>query len=485
MHPHPPLDPADWDEFRALGKQMIDDIADHLSGIRDQPVWQQVPDAIAASFRTGLPQEGRPMAEVYEEFRRTIQPFPRGNIHPRFWGWANGSGVPVAAYGDLLASVINCTLGSGGNAAMMVEQQVLGWIGEALHWPGTGSGLLTSGASMGQITALAAARAARAPGIREEGAAGSGIQFTVYGSTETHHSVEKAVEILGIGGRFFRRIPVGADFRIDVAALRAAIRADRAAGLHPLFLVGNAGTVNTGAVDPLADLLSIARDEDLWYHVDGAFGAFAQLLPSHHPLLDGMTEADSLVLDLHKWLYMPFDVSCLLTRRDGDLEAAFRSGADYISKTARGPAAFPLAFSDRGVEQSRRFRALKVWFALKTYGIGTFADSIAGNIAQVAHLVKLVEAADDLELAARSELNVACFRYVWPGAAPEALDRVNRSVLERLQTEGIAMPSHTVLDGKFVLRVANNNHRSSVADFDHLVAEVRRLGAAYAAESGR
>ncbi|MCX4539398.1 pyridoxal-dependent decarboxylase [Streptomyces sp. NBC_01565] len=486
MHPHPPLDPADWDEFRALGKQMIDDIADHLAGIRDQPVWQQVPDPVAASFRTGLPEEGRPMAEVYEEFRRTILPFPRGNIHPRFWGWANGSGVPVAAYGDLLASVINCTLGSGGNAAMMVEEQVIAWLGQALHWPGTGSGLLTSGASSGQVTALAAARAVKAPGFRAEGAAATGTQFTVYGSTETHHSVEKAVELLGIGGRFFRRIPVGPDFRVDVDALRAAIRADRAAGLHPLCLVGNAGTVNTGAVDPLAELLAVAREEDLWYHVDGAFGAFAQLLPSHRPLLDGMAEADSLVLDLHKWLYMPFDVSCVLTRRDGDLEAAFRSGADYISKTAQGPAAFPLAFSDRGVEQSRRFRALKVWFALKTYGIHTFADSIAANIAQVAHLVKVVEAADDLELAARSELNVACFRYVWAGAAPEALDRVNRAVLDRLQTEGIAMPSHTVLGGRFVLRVANNNHRSSVADFDFLVAQVRRLGAEYAAaESGR
>ncbi|MFJ3902443.1 pyridoxal phosphate-dependent decarboxylase family protein [Streptomyces sp. NPDC090025] len=486
MHPHPPLDPADWDEFRALGKQMIDDIADLLSGIRERPVWQQVPEEIAASFRTGLPQEGRPAAEVYEEYRRTIQPYPRGNIHPRFWGWANGSGVPVAAYGDLLASVLNSTLGSGGNAAMMVEQQVIGWLGEALGWPGAGSGLLTSGASLGQVTALAAARAARAPGFRETGAAESGVQFTVYGSTETHHSVDKAVELLGIGRRFFRRVPVGPDHRVDVGALRAAIRADRAAGLVPLCVVGNAGTVNTGAVDPLAELLAVAREEDLWFHVDGAFGAFARLLPSHHALLDGLTEADSLVLDLHKWLYMPFDVSCVLTRRDGDLEAAFRSGADYISKTAQGPAAFPLAFSDRGVEQSRRFRALKVWFALKTYGVRAFADSIAGNIAQVAHLVKLVEAADDLELAARSELNVACFRYVWPGAAPEALDRVNRAVLDRLQTDGTAMPSHTVLDGRFVLRVANNNHRSTEADFDHLVAEVRRWGAEYAAaETGR
>lgn len=486
MHPHPPLDPADWDAFRALGKQMIDDIADHLAGIRDQPVWREVPEEIAASFRTDLPTAGRPMEEVYEEFRRTVLPFPRGNIHPRFWGWVNGSGVPVAAYGDLLASVINCTVGSGASAALMVERQVVDWLAQALRWPASGSGLLTSGASMGQVIALATARASRAPEIRTEGAAGSGVQFTVYGSTECHHSIDKAVELLGIGSRFFRRVPVDADYRIDVAALRAALREDRAGGLRPLCLIGNAGTVNTGAVDPLTELLTLAREEGLWYHVDGAFGAFAQLLPSHRGLLDGLTEADSLVVDLHKWLYLPFDVSCVLTRRDGDLEGAFRSGADYYSKTARGPAAHPLVFADRGVEQSRRFRALKVWFALKTYGIGAFADAIAENVAQVAHLARLVEAAPDLELVARSELNVACFRYVWPNATPDALDRVNRAVLERLQTEGIAMPSHTVLHGAFVLRVANNNHRTVRADFDHLVAEVRRLGAEQVAvESGR
>ncbi|MEU2872577.1 pyridoxal-dependent decarboxylase [Streptomyces olivoreticuli] len=479
MHPTPPLDPADWEEFRTLGKRMIDDMADHLAGIRDRPVWQPVPDGVRATFGAGLPVKGLPMAEVYEEFRESVLPYPRGNIHPRFWGWANGSGVPVAAYGDLLASLINCTLGSGENAAMMVEQQVIGWLQQALGWPATGSGLLTSGASMGQVTALAAAREAKAPraGLRAEGAVAGGVQFTVYGSTETHHSVEKAVELLGLGSRFFRRIPVDAGFRVEPGALRAAIRADRQAGLHPLCVVGNAGTVNTGAVDPLDDLLTIAREEDLWYHVDGAFGAFAQLLPSHHALLAGLTEADSLVFDLHKWLYMPFDVSCVLTRHDGVLESAFGAGADYISKTDRGPAAYSLAFSDRGVEQSRRFRALKVWFALKTYGIEAFAATIAGNIAQVAHLAELVEAAEDLELVSRSDLNVACFRYVRPGAAPEALDRVNRAILDRLQTEGLAMPSHTVIDGKFVIRVANNNHRSSLADFDFLVAQVRAIGA--------
>ncbi|MEU5092474.1 pyridoxal-dependent decarboxylase [Streptomyces sp. NPDC021356] len=477
MHPDPALDP-DWDEFRALGKRIIDDMADHLSGIREHPVWQPVPEAVRASFDTPLPTAGKPMAEAYQEFRETVLPFPRGNIHPRFWGWANGSGLPVAALGDLLASLINCTLGSGENAAMMVEQQVVEWLKQAMEWPAKGSGLLTSGASMGQVTALAAAREADGAAVdfRADGAVSSGVQYTVYGSTETHHSLEKAVELLGIGRRFFRRVPVDRHHRVDVGALRRAIRADREAGLRPLCVVGNAGTVNTGAIDPLHELLTLARQEDLWFHVDGAFGAFAQLVPSHRPLLTGLTGADSLVFDLHKWLYLPFDVSCVLTREPRALEAAFSSSADYISRTAHGPASYTLAFSDRGVEQSRRFRALKVWFALKTHGVDAFTEAIAGNIAQVAHLVRLIESNEHLELVARSDLNVVCFRYVWPEATPEALDQVNRTVLELLQTQGLAMPSHTVLDGAFVLRVANNNHRTHAADFDFLVAQVLRLG---------
>ncbi|WP_255949990.1 pyridoxal phosphate-dependent decarboxylase family protein [Streptomyces odontomachi] len=472
------LDPADWEEFRTLGKRIIDDMADYLSGIRDRPVWQPVPDSVRASLGTGLPLTGTPLEEVYEEFRATVLPYPRGNIHPRFWGWVNGSGVPAAAYADLLASVINCTLGSGGNAAMMVEQQVLDWLKQAMRWPATGSGLLTSGASMGHIVALATAREAGSAtaDIRARGALGAGHQYTVYGSSETHHSMEKAVELLGIGSDHFRQIPVDADFRIDVDALRTAVRQDRAAGLRPLCLVGNAGTVNTGAVDPLEDLLAVAREEDLWFHVDGAFGAFAQLLPDGRTLLAGMAEADSLVFDLHKWLYMPFDASCLLVRAPGALENAFSSSADYISSTAQGPASYPVAFSDRGIEQSRPFRALKVWFALKAHGIDTFAETIAGNIDQIGYLTKLADGSDRLEVVSRSALNIVCFRYVWPDATPDALNRVNQAILSRLQVTGLAMPSHTVIDGRFVLRVANNNHRSTRADFDFLVEQVHAIG---------
>ncbi|MFF0299017.1 pyridoxal phosphate-dependent decarboxylase family protein [Kitasatospora sp. NPDC004614] len=470
------LDPADWQEFRDLGKRMIDDMADYLEGVRDRPVWQPVPDKVRTALDTELPRSGTPMATVYEEFCESILPYPRGNIHPRFWGWANGSGVPIAAYADLLASVINCTLGSGENAAMLVERQVIEWLKQAFDWPAEASGVLTSGCSMGQIIALAAARQAGGSwDIRRHGNLG-GPQLTVYGSVETHHSFEKAAELLGIGREFFRQIPVDRDFRIDPAALRDAIRRDREAGFHPLCVVGNVGTVNTGAIDPLEELVAVTREEGLWLHLDGAFGAFAYLLPTHRRLLACLNQADSLVFDLHKWLYLPFDASCVLVNRPDGLEAAFSSNADYISRTDRGPAAYEVAFSDRSIEQSRRFRALKVWFALRTHGLDAFADAISGNIAQISHLTQLADASSSLEVVSRSLLNIACLRYVWPDAEADQLDRVNREILSRLQVGGLAMPSHTVIDGKFVIRVANNNHRTTVADIEFLVDRIQAIG---------
>jgi aromatic-L-amino-acid/L-tryptophan decarboxylase len=304
----------------------------------------------------------------------------------------------------------------------------------------------------------------------------------VYASAETHHSVEKALELLGFGRGSYRRVPVGVDSRIDVGSLREAIRTDREAGAHPLCLVGNIGTVNTGAVDPLDTLVAIARDEGLWLHLDGAFGAAGYLVPRLRTLMTRQNEADSLTIDLHKWFYQPFDVSILLVRRGEVLEETYRSDADYISKTDQGPAAHAVAFSDRGVEQSRRFRALKVWFSLKTHGLEAFAAAIAENVAQTEYLNTLIVDSPRLETVSTSPLNVTCFRYAWPGATPEELNRVNREILSQLQMSGMAMPSHTVLDGKFVIRVAHTNHRTLRSDFDFLIDRVVSIGTHLAAE---
>lgn len=479
------LDPPDWEEFRAVGKRIIDDVVDYLAGLRERPVWQPIPEDAQAAFRTGLPRSGMPIGAAYEEFLATIMPYPRGNIHPRFWGWVNGSGLPVGMYADLLASAMNPTVGSGESAAKLVEQQVIEWLKQAFDWPVAGSGVLTSGSSMGHIVALGAARVACARAhdwdVRELGAA-NGPLFTVYGSTETHRSMQRAVELLGFGRRCYRQIPVGPDFRIDIGALREAIKADREAGMHPLCLVGNIGTVNTGAIDPLDELVTVAREEGIWLHLDGAFGAAAYLLPRLRGQLATLNEADSLTIDLHKWFYLPFDAGILLVRRDGILENAYGSSADYLSKTGAESASSTVAFSDRGIEQSRRFRALKVWFALKTHGLDAIAAAIAENVTQVEHLNTLIAESPHLESLSSSPLNVVCFRYIWASATVAELNRANKEILIRLQTSGMAMPSHTVIDGKFVLRVAHINHRSRRSDFDFLVEKVLSIGSQVAAE---
>jgi aromatic-L-amino-acid/L-tryptophan decarboxylase len=304
-----------------------------------------------------------------------------------------------------------------------------------------------------------------------------GPRFLVYASTETHRSVEKALELLGFGRSGYRRIPVGPDSRIDIGMLREAIGADREAGDHPLCLVGNVGTVNTGAIDPLEDLVTVARDEGLWLHLDGAFGAVGYLVPHLRTPLAKLPEADSLTIDLHKWFYLPFDVSILLVRQAVVLEDAYRSSADYLSKTDQGPASPTVAFSDRGIEQSRRFRALKVWFAMKTHGLDAFAAAVAENVTQVEHLNALVAGSPHLESVSTSPLNVSCFRYIWPEATSAELNRANQEILRRLQVSGLAMPSHTMLDGKFVIRVAHTNHRTLPSDFDFLIDQVLSIGA--------
>ncbi len=266
------------------------------------------------------------------------------------------------------------------------------------------------------------------------------------------------------------------DLRMRVDELERTIRSDRHAGLTPLCVVGNIGTVNTGTIDPLDDLVRVARREGVWLHLDGAFGAFAYLLPELRPLVSAMNRADSIVFDLHKWFGMPFDASCLLTRDPHVLESAFSVGSPYTSKTDRGPAASAISFADRGVEQSRPFRALKVWFSLQALGVEAFEASMRANLEQIRHLDERVTASPELEVVSRSQLNILCFRYVGRGVDPSRLNDINQSLLGRLQSSGVAVPSHTIIDDRFVIRVADNNHRTTCADFDVLVDSVIALG---------
>jgi len=478
------LDPANWDELRALGHRMVDDMLDYLATVRSRPAWRSVPADVRARLAEPLPLEPTPPEAVYEQFKRDVLPYPTGNVHPRFWGWVIGTGTPLAMLADMLASGMNPQVAEVDDAAALVENRVIAWFVELFGLPAGTSGLLVSGGSMANFVGLAVARNARAGfDIRTQGVGAPGTpRLIVYASSETHSSVRKAVQLLGLGDESLRLISVGADYRIDVAALREAVAADRTAGHRPVCVVGNAGTVNTGATDDLVGLAAVCRAEGLWFHVDGAFGALAGLSPALRPLVAGMERADSLAFDLHKWMYLPYEVGCTLVRDQVAHRATFTVTPSYLAALDRGISAGGFPFAERGVQLSRGFRALKVWMALKAYGVRAFARLIEQNVAQARYLADLVTAQPRLELLAPVPLNVVCLRYVAPGFAGARLDVLNREILMRIQEAGVAVPSHTVLDGRFALRVAITNHRSRREDFDLFVRTVVEIGDALAGD---
>ena len=477
------LDPQSWEEMRALGHRMVDDVLGWMASHRERPAWRPVPEEVEARFRGPLPREPQGAEAAYRDFQRDVLPYPVGNVHPRFWGWVAGTGTPLGALGDFLAASLNSSAAGFDDASGRVESQVLDWLREMLGFPAATSGLLTSGCSMAQVIGLAVARHVKAGfDVGRRGLVAAERPPALYASSQTHSSVKRAVELLGLGRESLRLLPVGADHRLDLGALRAAVAADRRAGFQPLCAIGNAGTVNAGATDDLEGLAEICAAEDLWLHVDGAFGALAWLCPELRPQLAGLQRADSLAFDLHKWMYLPFEVGCIFTRSEAEQFATFQVDSEYLQPAARGTRSGRTRWhSDYGPQLTRGFRALKVWLSLKEHGVDRYARIIRQNVEQARYLARRVEAEPRLELVGPVPLNVVCFRYRRSGLDLEQLNALNAELLADLQEGGRVVVSHTVLDGRFVLRAAITNHRSRRDDFDVLVDEVLRLGEAASA----
>lgn len=471
------LDPADWSEFRAQGHELWDALVDQMSTLREGPAWRTTPADVRERLARPAPAQGLGLEGALAELKRDVLPYPYGNIHPRFWGWVNGSGLPAGILGDLAASAMNSNTGAFDHSAVFVEQQLLRWLAEMMEAREHTDGLLTSGGSVANLLGLAAGITAKAGfDVRTLGLR-AGPALTVYVSEQTHFSADKAIELMGLGSRHLRRIPVDEDYRIRLDLLREAVRDDRAAGRRPVAAVGNAGTVNTGATDDLDGLADLCAEEDLWLHVDGAFGALAWMVPEQRAALRGLQRADSIAFDLHKWLYVSSDIGCVLVKDPKALPAAFAFAPAYLTPLRGGIAHEDgIAFKDKGIELTRRNRALKAWLAIQAHGVEGFAGAIAVNLRQTAHLARLVDAHPALERTAPAPLNVVCYRFVDPSLSGEALDDLNRELLVRLQESGAAVPSHTVLHGAFCLRVANTNHRTRFEDFDLLVEHTARLG---------
>jgi aromatic-L-amino-acid/L-tryptophan decarboxylase len=472
------LDPRDWQDLRSLGHRMLDDMFDYLSTLREKPAWQALPETVKTRFTSALPTEPQNIAAVYQEFVRDVLPYTNGNRHPRFWGWVQGNGTPLGMLADMLASGMNPHLAGFDQAPVRVEQQVLAWLTQLMGMPVDTSGVLVGGGTMANITGLVVARHAKAGfDVREQGLQGNGHpMLTMYGSTETHGWAQKAAELTGLGNRAFHRVAVDDDFRIDLGALRAAVDKDRHAGHRPFCVIGNAGTVNTGAIDDLAALSKFCREEGLWFHVDGAFGALARIVPSLASLVEGIEQADSLAFDLHKWMYLPFEIACVLVRDSKAHIDTFSLTPSYLAKTSRGVIAGGLPFAERGLELTRSFRALKVWMSLKAHGINAFTQLIEQNVRQARYLADLVETNPDLELLAPVSLNIVCFRFAPKGLPVESLNRINEEILLRVQESGLAVPSSTVIGDALALRIANTNHRSKRTDFELLIKAVVEIG---------
>jgi glutamate/tyrosine decarboxylase-like PLP-dependent enzyme len=460
------LDPVDWAELRVLGHRMMDDMIDHLAGLRAGPVWRPMPETVREGFAAGLPVAGRDVAAVYDDFARHIAPYVTGNTHPRFMGWVHGGGNPVSMLADLLAGAMNANCGGRDHAGIAVERQVIGWAAEMVGLPETTSGVLLTGSSMANFVAVLCAKfQTLGQDGRQNGLGGE--RLVAYASTGVHRCVPGALDMAGLGLGALRKIPVDAEYRMDIAALRRAIAADHASGMTPFLVVGTAGTVDVGAIDDLAAIADIAGSEGLWFHADAAFGALACLSPTLKPRLKGIERADSVAFDFHKWAQVSYDAGCVLVRNAALQLATFSQPTNYLA-AAGGLAGGQPWPCDLGPDLSRGFRALKVWMTISAYGADAFGAIVEETCALAAHLARRVAASPVLELAAPAPLNIVCFHVAgFSDAQIEIL-------VAALQNEGLFAPSTTVIGGRLAIRAAIVNHRTELSDIDALVDEIER-----------
>jgi aromatic-L-amino-acid/L-tryptophan decarboxylase len=466
----------DAEEVRQLGVRAAELVAEHRAGLAGSPVFGKVGGA-AAAFDEPLPETGRPAEAVLQAVRERILPRPFGNSHPRFFAFINATADPLGIVADYLAASMNSNCWGGDHSAIHVERQVLRWLAAILGLPETSEGILTSGGSMANFTALATARRAMAPGVRESGFAGT-EPLVVYVSDEVHNCVDKAVDLLGIGWKQLRKIPTDGAFRIRVDLLKQTIAEDRRAGRKPAIVVGNAGTVNTGAIDPLDELAALCATEGLWFHVDGAYGAMATISKSLKPLFRGLERADSVAADPHKWLYVPYEAGAALVREPGRMAEAFARPAPYLVHDPESPVRGPVSFNERGPELSRGFKALKVWMGLKRHGVAGYAAAVDHDVAMARTLAEALTAHPDFELLAPPTLSVVGFRYRPRGKDLDepALASLNRRIVNELVGSGAFFLAPTLLKGVTAMRAAIVNFRTREEDVRALVEEAAKTG---------
>ncbi len=479
------------EEFRSAGHRLVDEIAAFLESIPRRPVVPPVsPRTLRQAMGTdSLPEQGTPAAALLEDAARLLFENSLLSSHPRFWGYINAGPAPIGALADLLASAVNPNTGGWilAPVATEVERQTVRWIAELIEYPQDCGGLLTSGGNMANFVPFLVAKRAKVDWPAYETGLRAGRQLRVYGSSETHTWIHKAADLFGLGTDAVRWIGCDRALRMNTDGLRREIERDRQAGDLPFLVVGQAGSVSTGAVDPLREIARICRERDLWFHVDGAYGAVAAALPASSPHavpdLAGIAEADSVAVDPHKWLYAPLEAGCALVRDRKLLLQTFSHRPPYYHFDEGDTADERINYFEHGLQNSRGFRALKVWLALRQAGREGYVESMTENIGVAQALYRAAEAHPELE-AVTQALSITTLRYVPRDlrsireSAPvaEYLNKLNTEVLDRLQRGGEAFLTNAVVDGRFLLRACVVNFRSTTADAEAVAAIVARVG---------
>lgn len=471
--------------FRELGHRLVDQLAELLESVPRRPVTRgEPPSAIreALDLEGPLPESGEAPGPLLERTARLLFEHSLFNAHPRFFGYITAPPAPIGILGELLAAAVNPNVGAWtlSPAATEIESQTVRWIAELIGYPIDCGGLLVSGGNMANFVCFLAARAAKAGwDVREHGVGGQpGRRLRVYASAETHTWIQKAADLSGLGTASIRWIPTDATLRMEITALRQRVEADTGAGDVACMVVGTAGSVSTGAVDPLTDIGALCREYGMWFHVDGAYGGLAAALPDAPPDLRELSTADSIAVDPHKWLYAPLEAGCALVRDPERLRAAFAYHPPYYHFEERAT-----NFVDYGPQNSRGFRALKVWLALRHAGAAGYRRMIADDIRLAREMAEAIARHGELQLVTQ-ELSITTFRYVprdlrarlGEESAERHLDALNRELLDRLQHGGEAFVSNAVVGGRYVLRACIVNFHTARADVEALPEIVARMG---------
>ncbi|MEV0974260.1 pyridoxal phosphate-dependent decarboxylase family protein [Microtetraspora glauca] len=463
------------DDLRRAGRSAVDLAVDHLAAVPGGPVWRPVAEADRSWLtRQPLPGAGRPLADLLHDVRDRILPYPMGNGHPRFFGWVNSPPSPAGVLVAPLAAAMNPSCAGGEHAGVLLERTVVRWLAELVDFPyQPGAGLLASGASVATVIAMATARqrAVRRQGhnVRETGLYGQ-RPLAIYASAEAHSCLRKAAELLGMGSRYIRTVPVDGAYRMETGALRRMITADREAGVRPFFVAASAGTVNTGTVDPLEEVAGIARECGLWFHIDGAYGALGILAEGARHLYAGLELADSLVLDPHKWLGVPVDAGCVLFRDPVGARDTFSLVPPYLRDDEADALGW---FSEYGPEQTRPFRALRVWATISHLGREGIVRLVGRTTRLARTLAAMIEASDDFDLLAPAVTSVIAFRYRSVTLDPAATDALNQAIPAIVQGRGHAFLTGTRLSGTAALRACILHPETTEADLTALLDEIR------------